>query len=72
MTGEAPHDLVDVQGTPGEELDDDRVLRVVIVDDTLDMRDMLRMTLDYVGQPDLMHRAIDITFEWLAARGLYE
>ena len=26
----------------------------------------------YVGQPDLMHRAIDMTFEWLAARGLYD
>jgi hypothetical protein len=26
----------------------------------------------YVGQSDLMHRAIDITFEWLAARGLYD
>ena len=26
----------------------------------------------YVGQPELMHRAIDLTFEWLGARGLYE
>jgi dienelactone hydrolase len=26
----------------------------------------------YVGQPELMHQAIDITLEWLAARGLYD
>ena len=26
----------------------------------------------YVGQPELMHRAIDLTLDWLAARGLYE
>ena len=26
----------------------------------------------YVGQPELMHQAIDITFEWLAARGLLD
>lgn len=26
----------------------------------------------YVGQPELMHEAIDTTFEWLAARRLYE
>jgi alpha-beta hydrolase superfamily lysophospholipase len=26
----------------------------------------------YVGQPELMHEAIDVTLEWLAARGLYE
>jgi alpha-beta hydrolase superfamily lysophospholipase len=26
----------------------------------------------YVGQPERMHEAIDVTLEWLAARGLYE
>lgn len=26
----------------------------------------------YVGQPDLMHQALDTTFEWLAARQLYD
>jgi len=37
-----------------------------------DFRVIQGATHYYVGQPELMHQAIDITFEWLAARGLYD
>ena len=36
-----------------------------------DFRVIRGATHYYVGQPELMHQAIDMTFEWLAARGLY-